>query len=161
MNQKSKSLILGIITILCWGSLATFGNLLIHLPPFYILGVVFIMGSIPAWFKPKEMFPAPKILALGVSGYFGYHFFLFYAFRYAPAIEANLINYLWPVIMVILTPVFFRETKLKNYHIIGAILSIIGSVFLVASKGGELKKENMIGYFLALLAAFTGVKQKK
>lgn len=155
MTQKSKSLILGIITILCWGSLATFGNLLIHLPPFYILGVVFIMGSIPAWFKPKEMFPSPKILLLGVAGYFGYHFFLFYAFRYAPAIEANLINYLWPVIMVIITPVFFPGTKLKMYHIIGAALSIIGSVFLVFGKGGELKKENMIGYLLAFLAALS------
>lgn len=155
MNQKSTSLILGIITILCWGSLATFGNLLIHLPPFYVLGVCFIMGSIPAWRKPKEMFPPFKTLLLGVFGYFGYHFFLFYAFRYAPAIEANLINYLWPVIMVILTPVFFRETKLKIYHIAGAVLSVIGSVFLVAGKGGEIRKENVIGYILALLAAIT------
>jgi drug/metabolite transporter (DMT)-like permease len=155
MNQKTKSLFLGIITIICWGSLATFGNLLIHLPPFYVLGVVFIMGSIPAWFKPKEMFPSLKILLLGVGGYFGYHFFLFYAFRYAPAIEANLINYLWPVIMVILTPVFFRDTKLKIYHIVGAVLSIIGSVFLVFGKGGELKEENILGYVLAFLAALT------
>ncbi len=155
MNQKTKSLFLGIITIICWGSLATFGNLLIHLPPFYVLGVVFIMGSIPAWLRSKEMFLSLKILLLGVGGYFGYHFFLFYAFRYAPAIEANLINYLWPVIMVILTPVFFRDTKLKIYHVVGAVLSIVGSVFLVFGKGGELREENLIGYILAFLAALT------
>lgn len=101
------------------------------------------------------MFPHWKILLWGVLGYFGYHFFLFYAFRFAPAIEANLINYLWPVIMVILTPVVFPEQKLKTYHIGGAILSVIGSVFLVAGKGGELKTENIIGYVLALGAAIT------
>lgn len=155
MTQKQLSLILGIITIICWGSLATFGNLLIHLPPFYVLGVTFLIGSIPAFFRFREMFPHWKILLIGVMGYFGYHFFLFYAFRFAPAIEANLINYLWPVIMVILTPVFFPEQKLRIYHFIGAALSIIGSVFLVAGKGGELKSENIIGYLLAFGAALT------
>lgn len=155
MDQKRLSLLLGIITILCWGSLATFGNLLLHLPPFYVLAVVFILGSIPAWFRPREMFPNGKTLLLGVGGYFGYHFFLFYAFRFAPAIEANLINYLWPVIMVILSPVFFREQKLKLYHLLGAVLSVIGSVVLVFGKGGELQAENLTGYVLAFLAALS------
>lgn len=155
MNQKSLSLILGIITILCWGSLATFGNLLLHLPPFYVLGVVFIIGALPALFRYREMFPHWKILTWGVLGYFGYHFFLFYAFRFAPAIEANLINYLWPVIMVLLTPVVFPENKLRNYHFVGATLSVIGSVFLVAGKGASLRMENFIGYGLAFLAAVT------
>lgn len=155
MNQKTQSLILGIITILCWGSLATFGNLLIHLPPFYILGVVFLIGAVPAFFHPREMFPHWKTLLVGVAGYFGYHFFLFYAFRFAPAIEANLINYLWPVIMVLLSSVAFPQEKLRSYHIIGAILAVIGSVLLVSGKGLELKGENLKGYFLAFLAALS------
>ena len=155
MNQKTQSLLLGIVTICCWGSLATFGNLLIHLPPFYVLGIVFLIGSIPSWFKPKEFFPAPKILLWGVMGYFGYHFFLFYSFRFAPAIEANLINYLWPVIMVILASVIYPEKKLKVYHIIGAALSVLGSVLLISGKGADLKWENMLGYFLAFCAALT------
>jgi drug/metabolite transporter (DMT)-like permease len=113
------------------------------------------LGSIPAWFRPSEMFPSWKILLLGVAGYFGYHFFLFYAFRYAPAIEANLINYLWPVLMVILTPLFYPEQKLKSYHLIGAAFSVIGCVFLVFGKGGQMKMDNIIGYIFALLAAIT------
>lgn len=153
MNQKTQSLALGLITILCWGSLATFGNLLIHLPPFYVLGASFILGSLPALCRPKDMFPHWKVLLWGVTGYFGYHFLLFYAFRFAPAIEANLINYLWPVFMVILTPPFFPEQKLRFYHIAGAVLAVIGSVFLVFGKGGELKSENIIGYLLAFGAA--------
>lgn len=153
MNQKTQSLILGIITICCWGSLATFGNLLIHLPPFYVLGVAFLIGSIPAWFRPKDFLPASKTLFWGVFGYFGYHFCLFYAFRFAPAIEANLINYLWPVILVILGAAVFPEQKLKSYHIVGAALSVIGSVLLVFGKGADLKWENGIGYLLALGAA--------
>lgn len=155
MNQKTQSLIFGVITILCWGSLATFGKLLIHLPPFYVLGACFLIGSLPAFAKPREMFPDFKILLWGAGGYFGYHFLLFYAFRYAPAIEANLINYLWPVIMVIITPIFFPDQKLRWYHIAGAALAVIGSVFLVFGKGGELKSEYLTGYLLALGAAFS------
>lgn len=155
MPKSSRALILGIITILCWGSLATFGNLLIHLPPFYVLGVTFLIGSVPAIFKWREMFPPKKILMWGIAGYFGYHFFLFYAFRYAPAIEANLINYLWPVIMVLITPVFFSDKKLKSYHFIGAILSVIGCIVLVTGRGGAMEFNNIIGYLLALGAAIT------
>lgn len=155
MNQKTQSLLLGVITILCWGSLATFGNLLIHLPPFFVLGVTFLIGAIPALFRFRELFPDLKILVWGVLGYFGYHFFLFYAFRFAPAIEANLINYLWPVIMVILTPVFFPEERLRWYHLVGGVLAVTGCVFLVSQKGVELRPENFYGYVLALLAAIT------
>jgi drug/metabolite transporter (DMT)-like permease len=155
MNQKSLSLILALITIFCWGSLATFGNLLLHLPPFYVLGVTFLLGSIPSFFRPKQMFPQWKILLLGVLGYFGYHFFLFYSFRFAPAIEANLINYLWPVIMVMGTPLAFPGQKLKSYHWFGAFLSIVGCLVLVLGKGVDLKAQNLTGYGLALLAALT------
>jgi drug/metabolite transporter (DMT)-like permease len=155
MNQKSQSLLLGCITILCWGSLATFGYILNHLPPFYILGVSFLIGALPGLFHPKEFFPGVKMFLWGVMGYFGYHFFLFYAFRFAPAIEANLINYLWPVIMVILTPVVFSLEKLRTYHIVGAAMSVIGSVFLIFGKGADMKVENLMGHLLAFGAALT------
>lgn len=154
MNQKSKSLVFGLVTILCWGSLATFGTLLAHLPPFYLLGLVFVIGSLPAWARPRAMFPSAKVLSWGVFGYFGYHFLLFYSFRLAPPLEANLINYLWPVFMVILTPLFYPAISLKSYHIAGGALSVIGCVVLVLGKGGELKLENLTGYLMALGAAF-------
>lgn len=155
MNEKKQSLFLGLITILCWGSLATFGNLLIHLPPFYVLGVTFLIGSLPAFYKIREIFPSFKILVWGVAGYFGYHFFLFYAFRFAPAVEANLINYLWPIILVLITPLFFPSEKLKYYHFIGALLAIFGSILLVTGKGLEISSDNLKGYLLAFGAAIT------
>lgn len=155
MLHHKRSVILGLITILCWGSLATFGNLLLHLPPFYVLGVTFLIGSVPAFFKFRLMFPGWKTVLWGVAGYFFYHFFLFYAFRFAPTVEANLINYLWPVIMVLITPVFFPEEKLRVYHIVGGAIAIIGSVVLVSSKGLDLSIDNLKGYLLALGAAIT------
>jgi drug/metabolite transporter (DMT)-like permease len=153
MNQKTFGVILGLLTILLWGSLATFGSLLIHLPPFYILGVTFLIASLPGMFKPREFFPPFKVLLWGVFGLFGYHFCLFYSFRFAPAIEANLINYLWPVLLVLFTPIAFPNQSLRSYHIAGAVLSVLGCVLLIHSKGGDLSLENIFGYLLALAAA--------
>lgn len=153
MKQSTQSLLLGLLAIVCWGSLATLGNLLLHLPPFYVLGVTFILGSLPAWIKPKQLFTDWRVSLWGIFGYFSYHFFLFYSFRFAPAVEANLINYLWPMLMVLFTPVFFRGTKLKFYHFLGAALAAAGCAVLVAGKGADLKIENIKGYMLAFLAA--------
>jgi drug/metabolite transporter (DMT)-like permease len=155
MKQSTHSILVGLLAIFCWASLATLGNLVIHLPPFYILGLAFILGSVPAWIKPRQLFPDFKTSAWGITGYFGYHFFLFYSFRHAPAVEANLINYLWPMILVILTPIFFRGQNLKWYHFVGAGLSAMGCVVLVWGKGVDLKLENFTGHLLALSAAIT------
>jgi hypothetical protein len=45
-----------------------------------------------------------RTLALGIGGLFGFHFLLFMALRLAPPLEANLVNYLWPLLIVLLTP---------------------------------------------------------
>lgn len=154
MDQRTKAFILGVITIFCWGSLATFGSLMVHLPPFFILGVCFLLGSLPGLFRAREIFPSVKIFCLGVFGYFGYHFFLFYAFRFAPAVEANLINYMWPVLMVVVSPYFFAGAKLRWYHICGAVLAVIGCILLVWGAEVESKTSNYyIGYLLAAGAA--------
>lgn len=155
MNQKTQALLLGILTIICWGSLATLGQLLSHLPPFYILAVTFFIAAIPTLFRPKEMFPSFKIFLTGVLGFFGYHFFLFYSFRFAPVIEANLINYMWPVILVLLTPIFFKHEKLRWYNFVGCIFSVLGCFLLVFNDSFELKVGNIYGHLLAFGAAIT------
>lgn len=155
MNHKKSSFILGCITILLWSSLATLGKLLIHLPPFYLLGWAFLLGSIFSWRKPKEMFPGWKISLWGIFGFFFYHFFLFYALRFAPAIEANLINYMWPVLLVMMTPLFFKEHKLYWYHYVGSLLAVAGCILLVSGNGLELKEDSVKGYLLAGAAALT------
>lgn len=155
MIKNNKFIMLGFLSILLWASLATLGHLLYHLPPFYVLGASFLIGSLPAFFKLKKAFGSAKIFLWGTLGYYFYHFFLFYSFRFAPAIEANLINYLWPMIMVILTPVFFPQFKLKFYHFIGCFLSALGCAFLVMGKKVSFEWINLKGYLLALGAAIS------
>lgn len=155
MDKKSLSIILGFVTILLWGSIATFGRLLVHLPPFYVLGMAFLFGGLLSLKKPREIFQNLKVFIWGVAGFFGYHFFLFYSFRFAPAVEANLINYLWPIIMVFLSPVFFPGQRLRWYHFVGGALAICGCVVLMSGKGEEMSLEDGKGYILAFLAALS------
>lgn len=99
------------------------------------------------------MFPSWKITAWGVFGFFGYHFCLFYSFRYAPAVEVNLINYLWPVILVLITPFAFPQRHLKNYHYVGAFFAFCGFLLMVGKGTDEIANNSFKGHLLAFTAA--------
>ena len=82
--------------------LATLGLSLSHLPPFLLTGLALVIGSVPAWSRVRQWKMPLPTLALGVYGLFGFHFLLFIALRLAPPVEANLVNYLWPLLIVVM-----------------------------------------------------------
>jgi drug/metabolite transporter (DMT)-like permease len=92
--------------IALWASLASLGVSLTHVPPFLLTGIALLIGSVPAWplvLRDPSQWRIPlRTLALGVYGLFAYHFLLFIALRHAPPVEANLVNYLWPLFIVVL-----------------------------------------------------------
>ena len=94
--------------IALWSTLATLGLALAHVPPFLLTGLSLLIGSLIALplsrFDVRQWRVPVGTLALGVYGLFGFHFLLFMALRYAPPVEANLVNYLWPLLMVVLAP---------------------------------------------------------
>lgn len=146
---------LALIAIILWASLAMTSSLLAGIPPFLQLAVAFGIGGLPVLFYGRRAFPPMSVLVLGVAGFYGYHFFLFTAFKLAPPVEANLINYLWPMLMVLMAPLFFREAKLKGGHFLGAGLAFAGVVLLIMGRDLEFSSENWWGFALALMAAFT------
>jgi drug/metabolite transporter (DMT)-like permease len=155
MNQRQLSVLLALVTIVCWGSLATLGKLINYLPPFFVIGTAFLIGALPGLYRPREVFPAIRTQLWGTFGFYFYHFFLFYALRHAPAVEANLINYMWPVLMVLMTPLFFPGQGLRTHHLIGTAFSVLGCVLLISGQGLELSSEHLYGYLLAAGAALT------
>jgi drug/metabolite transporter (DMT)-like permease len=149
---------LALAAIALWSSLATLGTLLSHVPPFLLTGLALLIGSVPAWPFYRQWRVSWLALALGVYGLFGYHFLLFMALRYAPAVEANLVNYLWPLGIVLMAPLFLPGVKLTTTHFIaacagftGAAIAIVGDSWLA----GTLKGKGFAwGYLLAAVAAF-------
>ena len=68
---------------------------------------------------------------VGVGGLFGYHALYFLALRFAPPAEAGLLNYLWPLLIVLFSSLLPGE-RLAPHHVIGAVLGLAGTVLLFA-----------------------------
>lgn len=102
----------------------------------------------------KELFKIPlQAYFIGVIGLFGYHFFYFLAIKNAPAVEANLINYLWPLLIVIFSS-FLPNERLKWFHILGTLLALSGAFLLVLKDGSlQFDMKYILGYSFALIAA--------
>ncbi len=151
--------------IFLWASLATLGVALKHVPPFLLTGISLALGSVLAWpfvlRDPRQWRIAPSTLGLGVSTLFGYHFLLFLGLRLAPAVEVNLINYLWPLLIVVLAPLYVPAIRLRVPHLIAAGLGFGGAT--LAIWGGHQVADEIphsasvipgLGYLLALGSAF-------
>jgi drug/metabolite transporter (DMT)-like permease len=139
--------------IALWASLAALGVSLKHVPPFLLTGLALVIGSIPAWPLARQWKVPPRTLALGIYGLFAYHFLLFIALRLAPAVEANLVNYLWPLLIVVLAPLILPGMHLKLAHVLAALAGFAGAAIAILGGGGAQGTWSW-GYLPALGAAF-------
>lgn len=121
--------------IALWALLASLGTALAHLPPFLLTGLALTIGSLvglPSLLRDRRAWKVPpRTLALGVYGLFGFHFLLFLALRHAPPVEANLVNYLWPLLMVVLAPLLLRGVTLRPVHLAAALLGFTGAAISI------------------------------
>ncbi len=149
--------LLALGAIALWATLATLGVSLSHVPPFLLTGLALLIGSIVALplsrFDFRQWRVPPATLTLGIYGLFGYHFLLFTAFRHAPPVEANLVNYLWPLGIVVMAPLFLPGVRLGLVHVLAALLGF-GGAALVILGGRSLTGGFAWGYLPALGAAF-------
>ncbi len=144
---------LALFTIFLWSFLAYLGERLNQLPPLLLVGLALCISGLLGGLRREAWQVKPVILLTGVGGIFGYHFLYFSAFRYAPALEANLINYLWPLLIVLLSPVILPGYRLRINHITGALLGLAGAYLIMS--GGRLRLDtvHLRGYVLAAFAA--------
>lgn len=148
------SLLLALLSIVVWSSLALLSSKTTALPPLFSVGTALCIGGLAGLFRVRDWRLPPGTLAIGVGGIFGYHALLFAAFRMAPAVEVNLINYLWPLLIVVLSPVYLRGFELRPLHLAGAFLGLLGAFLVVSGGRLNLKVENLPGYLMAGAAAF-------
>ncbi len=142
-HASAQASALALSAIALWSLLAWLGVSLSHVPPFLLTGIALLVGSLIAlplsWEQGRLNLAAWKMpwshLALGVYGLFGFHFLLFIALRHAPPVQANLVNYLWPLGIVVLAPLFLPGVKLKAVHVLAACMGFAGAS--VAILGGR------------------------
>ncbi|MCW5651740.1 MAG: DMT family transporter [Ramlibacter sp.] len=159
MSDSTRANLHALGAILLWAILASLGVSLRHVPPFLLTGLALLIGSLPSWplvaRAPRLWAIAPGTLAVGVYGLFGFHFLLFMALRIAPPVEANLVNYLWPLFIVVLAPLFLPGLRLRWVHVAAALLGFAGAaVAILGARQGDSGGGWSWGYLLALGSAF-------
>lgn len=159
--MKLRATVIGFTAILMWALLALMTAASGTMPPFQLSAICFFIGALPGLvvlvLKPERLAllkqPA-KVWVTGIAGLFGYHFLYFTALRNAPAVEAGLIAYLWPLLIVVGSALLPGE-RLKAHHVAGAVLGLAGTVLIVARNGIAFESGYAMGYGAALLCAFT------
>jgi drug/metabolite transporter (DMT)-like permease len=157
----------GLAAILLWATLASLTVALPSMPPFQLAAMSFAIATgvglvYSAWsgtaLADLRAVPVASWL-LGVYGLLGYHVCYFYAFRVAPPLEVNLVNYLWPLLIVVFSgflPARLGGSRLAWWHVVGAGLGFAGTVLVLAGGGteGAALSGAASGYAAALAAAF-------
>lgn len=159
----SGATVIGATAVLMWGLLALFTTQTGSVPPFQLTAMTFCVAGligVGKWMfqgeNPLRHLRQPAAAwGLGVAGLFGYHFFYFMALRNAPPVEAGLIAYLWPLLIVVFSALLPGE-RLRWFHVCGALAGLLGTVLLV-TRGGEVafRAEFALGYGFALACSLT------
>jgi drug/metabolite transporter (DMT)-like permease len=145
--------------IALWAFLAALSRQAAGVPPFALVALCFTVSAAVGlgWLvihgRLGELRQPPIAWVHGVGGLFGYHALYFAALTLAPAAEANLLNYAWPL-MIVLLSVPLLGLRLTRWHIAGIALASLGGVLLLAN-GARFTMAAAAGYGLALASAVT------
>src|SRR5271166_1842668 len=159
MSSRAATLI-GLTAVLMWSLLSVMTVATGKIPAFQLAAMTFAIGALVGaltWIGRPQAIRAlrqpPLAWIVGVGGLFGYHALYFLALRFAPPAEAGLLNYLWPLLIVLFSSLLPGE-RLAAHHIIGAVLGLAGTVLLFAGNTGSFTPGQIPGLIAAFIAAF-------
>ncbi|SFK84066.1 DMT family transporter [Shimia haliotis] len=159
--SRSRATYMGFIAIFLWSLLALFTVGSAPTPPLLLNAICFGIGGTlgVVWGMTTGNLSALRqvpwhVYLLGTIGLFGYHALYFSALRNAPAAEAGLIAYLWPLLIVLLSGLLPGE-RLRSGHLIGAGLGLSGAALIILGGGSGFDPAHIKGYLLAIACALT------
>lgn len=162
-RRRLRAALVGATAPMLWATLALFTTYAEGVPPFQLVTLTFAIAfalALAKWgLEGRAAFarlrqPWPVWL-VGVAALFGYHALYFTALGHAPAVEASLLCYLWPLLLVLLSALLPGE-RLRWWHVAGATGGLAGSALLVTSGGSvSFRSEYALGYGAALGCALT------
>src|SRR3954451_22335029 len=141
MTSRTATLI-GLTAILMWSLLSVMTVATGKIPAFQLAAMTFAIGALVGFLTfigrshgLRALRQSPIAWLVGVGGLFGYHALYFLALRFAPPAEAGLLNYLWPLLIVLFSALLPGE-RLTAHHVLGAALGFAGTALLFAGGGG-------------------------
>ncbi|SDU39701.1 DMT family transporter [Stappia sp. ES.058] len=156
---RLRATMIGATAVLMWSTLGLFGAASGGVPPFLLNALCFGIAGLgaTAWLALRGrlvlMRQPCRVYGFGILGLFGFHFFYFTAIRNAPPVDANLINYTWPLLIVVFSA-FLPGERLKIQHVAGTLLGLGGAALLILRGDGlALDGDAAPGYFAAVASA--------
>ncbi|HEV7456633.1 MAG TPA: DMT family transporter [Roseococcus sp.] len=133
--------LLGVGALALWAFLGLLSRLAAGIPPLQLTAMSFAVAAmagvavVAARGRLSALRQRPIAWAHGVGGLFGYHALYFAALAMAPAIEANLLNYLWPLLIVLFAAPILG-LRLGARRLLGVGLGFAGCVLLLGGGAG-------------------------
>lgn len=165
LRKIDKSILYALIAVVCWSTVATAFKIALSGMSFLVLlAISSFVASVSLFIvliwskkinKIREL--SLKTVAFlsfkGALNPFLYYLILFKAYDLLPAQEALILNYTWPIILVVFSIIFLKQ-KVLMFDIPSVIISFFG-VFIIATKGDftNIEFENGFGTFLALISS--------
>lgn len=145
-TEVRRATAIGASAIIIWSTLATLTTMAGGVPPFELTAIAFAVASLIGWVaaraRGRSMFAAggrrgAAVWALGIGGLFGYHVLYFLALRLTPehAVEVNLLNYLWPLLIVLFSTLL-PGARPRLAHYLGAGMGLAGTALIVGGASG-------------------------
>ena len=162
MKTEQKSYLFAFIAILLWSTVATafkialegmdFMQLLMYssLVSSIVLFIIVLLQKKLGLLKQYISKHLLKGILLGFITPFLYYTILLKAYSVLPAQEAMILNYTWPIMLVILSIIFLKQ-PIKPINIVAILVSFLG-IAIIATKGNitNIVFTNLTGDLLAL-----------
>ncbi len=149
MNSNTKSVLLASVAVLSWSTVATaFKVALSHLTYFEMLLVACVAALciFTVWITIERKWADVRRLTgrlwvtlalLGLLNPVAYYLVLFKSYSFLPAQVAQPVNYLWPIVLLVLLAVFDKKPIAPRKYI-GMAVSL-GGLMLISLGGKEIE----------------------
>jgi len=166
VNSQTRATLTGVVAILLWSSLAPLTAAARGIPPLQLLaatfGIAFLCGLaglaiVGGRSALRRLWQPFGYFAFAVTALFGYHALYFTALTLAPAAQASLVAYLWPLLIVLFSALGQRGQRIRTAHILGSLLGLTGTALLILSRDGDRipAPHRLLGLLAALGCALT------
>ncbi|WP_455282577.1 DMT family transporter [Cupriavidus necator] len=151
-NRGAVAIVLAVFALLIWSTLAVSVVSLSNLSPLLTTGVGLAGGGLVG--LPWVSWQTLKLRAVlvGTMAMLGYHALYFLSLKTADPVAANLLHYLWPLLIILISPLMLRDSTLKRGHLVAGFLGFLGAAICLGPIS-SVSSSAWIGFGLALLSA--------
>ena len=161
---EKKQIVYAVLTVFLWATMAPAVKLMQDSVPttevLFLAGVfsvVFLLGRLIANGKVREYrtFGARNykvVLGLGFLGFFVYEFLYYYGIDQLTASTACILNYLWPVMLVLFSCLILKE-PFTTRKVLAMVASFLGVVVLSAGGNDQYGAHPVLGIVGCIVAA--------